>query len=235
MGRTGDGDAVTRLYRRLLDLEHAPEAEPLLDEALALIVEATGAALGYLELQGPGEALLRKGHRAGEPPSASLHTAVSHGIIRHVLGAGETLETSSALDDARFQDLGSVRQHAINAVLAAPIGRRDPIGVIYLQRATRFAGGGGGGGYEPRGFTLDAREQVELFARALEPIAGRLLGEPASATTLAHATARFQRRYLAEILDRTHWNVSEAARVLGVSRSSLYELMKVLGIRRKAP
>src|SRR3954468_23830050 len=37
-------------YRRLLDLGAANDVEPLLDEALALIVAVTGAQVAYLEL-----------------------------------------------------------------------------------------------------------------------------------------------------------------------------------------
>ena len=37
-------------YRRLLDLGGKDEIEPLLDEALALIVGVTGASTAYLEL-----------------------------------------------------------------------------------------------------------------------------------------------------------------------------------------
>ncbi len=45
------------LYRKLLDLGHQTEIEPFLEEALALIVEVTGAQRGYLEIlddRGPG-------------------------------------------------------------------------------------------------------------------------------------------------------------------------------------
>ena len=46
-----DGLASERdFYRRLLDLGGKEEIEPLLDEALALIVEVTGASTAYLEL-----------------------------------------------------------------------------------------------------------------------------------------------------------------------------------------
>src|SRR5204863_9427687 len=46
-----DGMASERdFYRRLLDLSGQDELEPLLEEALGLIVEVTGAAVAYLEL-----------------------------------------------------------------------------------------------------------------------------------------------------------------------------------------
>src|SRR5262245_52218716 len=47
----GEGLANERdFYRRLLDLGSQREIEPLLDQALALIVEVTGASMAYLEL-----------------------------------------------------------------------------------------------------------------------------------------------------------------------------------------
>ena len=51
-------------YRRLLDLGGQEEIEPLLDQALALIVEVTGAKSAYLELYDNhgGEPRYWKGH-----------------------------------------------------------------------------------------------------------------------------------------------------------------------------
>src|SRR5262249_16431988 len=55
-GMPGDGSSREEslaserdFYRRLLDLGGKEEIEPLLDEALALIVEVTGASTAYLE------------------------------------------------------------------------------------------------------------------------------------------------------------------------------------------
>ena len=152
-------------YRRLLDLGGKLEIEPLLDEALALIVEVTGAATAYLELYGDDlRPTFWKGHHCSEQDLATIRASISRGIIAQALLDGRTVETPSATLDERFSELGSVRQHAIQAVLCAPVGVDPPIGVIYLQGRTR-----------PGMFTPHDRERAELFARQLAPLADRLV------------------------------------------------------------
>jgi len=153
-------------YRRLLDLGSKDEIEPLLDESLALIVEVTGASTAYLELYDDEANRPRfwKGFRCTDRDVASIRASISRGIIARAIGEGRTIETPSATLDARFSELRSVRQHAIQAVLCAPVGVQPPIGVIYLQGRTR-----------PGTFTPVDRERAELFARQLAPLADRLV------------------------------------------------------------
>ena len=153
-------------YRRLLDLGGQDELEPLLEQALGLIVEVTGARTGYLELYDDDEDQPRfwKGHQISADALVEIRTSISRGIIAKALAEGRTIETPSAIGDARFQDLGSVRQHAIQAVMCVPVGTELPIGVIYLQGRTR-----------PGMFDAIDRERTELFARQLAPLADRLV------------------------------------------------------------
>ena len=153
-------------YRRLLDLGGNQEIEPLLNDALALIVEVTGASAAYLELYDEDSAHPRfwRGHRCTDRDVASIRDSISRGIIARAISDGRTIETPSATLDARFSGLGSVRQHAIQAVLCAPVGKQPPIGVIYLQGRTR-----------PGMFSAVDRERAELFARQLAPLADRLV------------------------------------------------------------
>jgi Nif-specific regulatory protein len=152
-------------YRRLLDLGLEQLIEPLLDQALALIVEVTGARTAYLELYDESSDRPRfwKGVHVNESDIASIRAQISRGIIARALSEGRTLETASAKADVRFQDLGSVRQHDIEAVLCAPVGV-PPIGVVYLQGRTRLGP-----------FTAQDRDRAELFARQLAPLADRLV------------------------------------------------------------
>lgn len=154
-------------YRRLLDLGSQQEIEPLLEQALALIVEVTGATTGYLELHDDGdngEPQFWRGHRLTADALVSIRASISRGIIARAISDGRTVETPSASLDERFADLGSVRQHDIQAVLCAPVGTDPPIGVVYLQ-----------GRSKPGTFTRVDRERAELFARQLAPLADRLL------------------------------------------------------------
>jgi transcriptional regulator with GAF, ATPase, and Fis domain len=151
-------------YRRLLDLGGNLELTPLLDEALALIVDVTGANTAYLELYDDDTADVRfwRGYRLSETDVAKIRTTISRGIIAHAITEGRTLVTQSALLDERFADLRSVRQNEIQSVLCAPVGMAPPIGVIYLQG-------------KPGRFTDEDRVHVELFARQLAPLADRLV------------------------------------------------------------
>jgi Nif-specific regulatory protein len=169
-GREQGGSASERdYYRRLLDLGGRDELGPLLDAALALAVEVTGAECAYLELHDDddtGAPRFWRAHGLNAEGLDAVRTSISRGIIARAIAAGETIETESAMEDDRFADFASVRKHAIRAVLCVPIGKAPPIGSLYLQRSERAGG-----------FSAIDREQLELFARQLTPLADRLLGQ----------------------------------------------------------
>jgi transcriptional regulator with GAF, ATPase, and Fis domain len=163
-----NGDATSReraFYRRLLELGNQVEIEPLLDEALTLITEVTGASMAYLELHGEDGKSPRfwRGHHCSDQDLEEIRESISRGVIARALAEGRTVESSSAYGDPRFQDLGSVKRHSIGAVMCAPIGT-PPIGVVYLQDRTR-----------PGVFDGTDREHAELFARQLAQVADRIL------------------------------------------------------------
>lgn len=187
-------------YRRLLDLGAESEIELLLDQALQLITEVTGARIAYLELHDDERAAPRfwRGHGCTSEDVATIRSSISRGIIARALAEGLTIETPSAHVDPRFQDLTSVQAHAIDAVLCAPVGA-PPIGVIYLQ--------GHGGAVS---FTEEDRRRLELFARQLAPLADRLSVRWPGRARVDH-TAEIRQRFRCEGLVGT----SEAiARVL---------------------
>src|SRR5262249_5414721 len=134
-GMPGDGSSREEslaserdFYRRLLDLGGKEEIEPLLDEALALIVGVTGASTAYLELYDDEANRPRfwKGYHCTDRDIPSIRASISRGIIARAIGEGRTIETPSASLDARFSDLGSVRQNLIQAVLCAPVWVKPP-------------------------------------------------------------------------------------------------------------
>jgi Nif-specific regulatory protein len=176
ISRTRDDtrDAVGRLraerdlYRRLLELGSREALDPFLKEALALVVDLTGARQGYLELRDAsatepaGVWSLSVGF--SEPEVRDLQNRISRGIIAEALATGETVLTSSALLDERFRGRESVQRERIESVLCAPLGGSGAHGVVYLQ------------GREAAGsFSDDDREYAEIFARHLAPLAERLL------------------------------------------------------------
>src|SRR5262249_30882611 len=155
-GPSGDDTFANErdFYRRLLDLGGQLELEPLLEQSLALIVEVTGAKTGYLELYSDDSSKPRfwKAYHCSDSDLERIRASISRGIIGRAITEGVTIETPSAQADERFADLGSVRQHEIQAVLCAPVGIEPPIGVIYLQGRTK-----------PGQFETTDRERAELF------------------------------------------------------------------------
>jgi Nif-specific regulatory protein len=158
------------LYLRLLRLGDEQELEPFLREALALVVEVTGAHQAYLQIVDVDRDRTGDGwwiqHGFSESELARVRAGISSGIVAEALETGETVVTASALLDPRFRERDSVRVARIEAVLCVPIGRDPRIGVLYLQ-----------GRDAPGPFTDDGRASAELFARHLGPLAGRLLDE----------------------------------------------------------
>ena len=191
----GDGLASERdFYRRLLDLGGKDELEPLLEEALDLIVETTGASTGYLELYDDdgGEPRFWRGTGCSDEDLDAIRESISRGIIARAISEGRTVETPSALSDPRFESLGSVRRHGIQAVLCVPVGTRPPIGVIYLQARLR-----------PGQFTNDDRERAELFARQLAPLADRLVSRRPGRERIDHTSEIRKRFHCPEIVARS--------------------------------
>jgi Nif-specific regulatory protein len=155
------------LYLRLLSLGAQQEIEPFLKEALALIVDITGARQGYLELhseeEGP-EPTWWIGHDCSSDDVKGIRSAISRGIIGEALATGDTIVTPSAMLDPRFRDRRSVKLKRLEAVLCAPIGGDPTLGVMYLR-----------GGERAGPFSDESRARAELFATHVAPLADRLL------------------------------------------------------------
>ncbi len=160
------------LYRRLLDLEALDEIAPLLRDALAIAVEATGARQGYLSLvderRGADADRFAAVYELSADEVSNIEAVISQGIVAEALASGTTVRTTSALLDPRFSERGSVRRNRIEAVLCAPIGASAPLGSLYLQ--------GGSGVFSDADQAL-----VEEFARRLAPLGRRLLSQRATA------------------------------------------------------
>ena len=156
------------LFERLLALGSRDVIGPFLEEALALLVEVTGAHQGYIEVLDPRAALEPQRWFASKHlPSDNLpwvRAAISTGVIAEALSTGRMIVSASASQDNRFEARTSVRVGRIEAVLCAPLGEDPPLGVLYLQRRL-----------EPGAFTSEDRACVASIARYLAPYAERLL------------------------------------------------------------
>ena len=177
-------------YCKLLELGQADDIEPFLQDALALIVDITGARRGYVEVRPDPDAgtapRLWAASGCHDGDIDAIRTAMSQGVIAEALATGRTVVTESALQDPRFARRSSVQRNRIEAVVCAPIGGAPPLGVVYLQD---HAEGGP--------FTAEDRLRVEAFARHLRPFADRLLLRRREATD---ATLPFRRALRAETI-----------------------------------
>ena len=163
--------ALTRerdLYLKLLELNTHEQIEPFLEEALLLLVDSSRAERGYIELYSPES-------RDCSPPwwyaegiteeeLLGVRHQLSGQLIAGALARAEVVETACAVQDSRYEDIDSVRRNSIRAVLCAPIGVRQPVGVVYLQ---------GRIGDTP--FDARDRRRIEAFAQHLGPHAGRIV------------------------------------------------------------
>lgn len=57
----------------------------------------------------------------------------------------------------------------------------------------------------------------------------------APSASLREARLRFERDYIAAVLEQHHWRMSDAARALGIERANLYRKTRQLGISRTTP
>ena len=57
----------------------------------------------------------------------------------------------------------------------------------------------------------------------------------APTASLREARLRFERDYIAAVLEQHHWRMSDAARALGIERANLYRKTRQLGISRATP
>ncbi|HHH28040.1 MAG TPA: sigma-54-dependent Fis family transcriptional regulator [Polyangiaceae bacterium] len=165
-----DLTAERDLYRGLLELGQQERVEPLLANALELVTGLARAERGYLEIDNPyaPEAPAQYiAHGLDEEDEAdgieAFQKAISSGVIQKALAQGCTIVTASAMTDVRFAELESVKDHRIEAVLCAPIGK-PPFGVLYLQ-----------GRQDPGPFRAEDQRRAELCAAQIASLAERLL------------------------------------------------------------
>ena len=153
------------LYQRLLGLGEVENPEAFLREALGLIVAATGAQQGYIELHGDdGQVQWWIAQELTGEQVDDVRRTISRGIVAEAIASGQVIITPSAMLDPRFSPRESVQSRRLEAVLCAPIGEAPPRGVLYLQDQSR-----------PNLFSDDDRSCAEAFARHMGPLIDRVL------------------------------------------------------------
>lgn len=112
-------------------------------------------------------------------------------------------------------------QAALTVLAAMPWpGNLDELRTT-LQRVLRDAAG-------------TVRQEDLLHLLPLAPPQG-IAARVGPSVTLREARRRFEREYIAAVLEQHDWRMSDAARTLGIERANLYRKTRQLGIVRAAP
>ncbi|MBV8763118.1 MAG: GAF domain-containing protein [Deltaproteobacteria bacterium] len=163
------------------------------------------------------EAPFRRAHcDVGAPEVARW---VSRDIIHAAVEERATINVASAVQHPKFRMSPSVIENGIRAVMCAPIGVADPVGVVYVQ-----------GRHVPGRFADDDRERLELFAARLATISDRLrFGRTGEPVTLDDELKWVEMRAVRASLERNRGNLAATARELGITRARLYRIVRRAG------
>jgi two-component system nitrogen regulation response regulator NtrX len=223
----GSSSALMRVRAGTLHLEHVLDLPAATQRRLARILRDR-------EVQVGGRRVPVRGRIIGDAP-ASVTAEVGEGTFRSDLfrrlsqtsiavpGLRERSEDIPALAlrlaaELRGGPPPAFTQAALT-VLSAPAwpGNLDELRLV-LDKILRAAPAG-------------SIRQEDVLAHL--PITGAF-ARIGPETSLREARRQFEREYIASVLERHRWRMSEAARTLGIERANLYRKTRQLGIMRRA-
>jgi two-component system nitrogen regulation response regulator NtrX len=160
--------------------------------------------------------------------------------------------------DGRFRSDLLRRFGPVPVTLPALRQRPQDLPAIVARVAADLAGAEPAPGFTPAALTMLAAlpwtgnldELRATLARALPLVEGAVVRQedllPAvpidgilrrltPVFSLRDARRRFEREYIASVLEQHGWRMSDAARTLGIERANLYRKTRELGIQRSAP
>ena len=165
MSQTGRAPLERDVYYKLLELRDGAEPRSLVGAILELLVAATEAARGYLELYPSHDDLDPRwtiSHGCSPDEESEIRAVTSRGIVAAALASRTTLHVPYASLDERFAGQPSVRTQRLEAVACVPLGSAGG-GVLYLE------GRRGNGPFSDEDLRL-----AESVARHLGPSLDRL-------------------------------------------------------------
>jgi len=203
-------EAENQLLKTLLALPSAAAPDVELAAAISFLAGAMSATTGYLELLvgEESEPCFTAGYDAGGNDPVDT---ICRGVIARAVADNAPVRSSSARRDPRFQELGSVRRNATEAIACAPLAVGDITGVVCLQRSG-----------QPGGFTDGELRLVDYFTQQVMLVAHRLVPPVPLRTEIR----RLQVNLVRDALARTRGNVAQAARELKVARSFVYSVIR---------
>jgi hypothetical protein len=207
----GEDSRIT-FFQQLLDLSHLDpglDPVPLVERALALLLEATSIDHVLLELQ--SEPSFRRGAARGRPLDPETF---ANPFVRRLINAVIVERQPVVTTTARTTILCIPIPAPVDLKLRNSTPARG-IGAIYAQ--THGPAGEGD------------RACLEALAREVRHHGLAITaGKPAS---LEDETVRFRNQRIAVAIQRAKGNVAAAARALGVPRPNLYDWVKDLRSR----
>jgi DNA-binding NtrC family response regulator len=230
----GAGSVLVTARRGTVFLENVGELPAAIQRGLARLLRDGEARVG-----GRDRVRLTSRLIASAPPA--LHADVRAGRFRADLlrRFGALPALVPPLRD-RAEDLRAI-VHRTASAIAAESGRAAP---SFTQAAlTVLAAMPWPGNLDELRATLrrvlrdtsgTIRQEDLLHLLPIAPLSG-IAARVNPAVSLREARRRFEREYIAAVLEQHDWRMSEAARTLGIERANLYRKTRQLGIVRVAP
>jgi two-component system response regulator HydG len=226
------------------DLENATEHSAVL---------ASGAGTLFLdhidELPAAAQRRLARVLRDGEVRLARRASRTGFRLV-----AATTRDLENETREGRFRD--DLRRRLANCLITIPALRRRPTDIPEILDRLAGASPAGSGGLA---FTTQAvavlvslpwTRNIDELRKCVQTLARTADGEVTAEQVLAQVSLRgpfgnldltaslrearrqFEREYIAAVLERHRWSMSEAARTLGIERANLYRKARQLGITR---
>jgi len=230
----GAGSVLVTARRGTVFLENVGELPAAIQRGLARVLRDGEARVGARDRVPLSSRVI-----ASAPPT--LHADARDGKFRADLlrRFGALPAIIPPLRD-RAEDLHAI-VHRVATAIAAESGRAAP---AFTQAAlTVLAAMPWPGNLDELRATLQrvlrdtpgtVRQEDLLQQLPIAPLSG-IAARVNPAVSLREARRRFEREYIAAVLEQHDWRMSEAARTLGIERANLYRKTRQIGIVRTAP
>jgi GAF domain-containing protein len=124
------------LVRTLSLINSSLELGKVLEEVMDTVVRLTGAERGYLMLldRNTGELEVRTARNWDRETLTEGESIFSRGIVNAAITSKETILTTNAQDDPRFQGMQSVMNNSLRSIVCVPLSLRGQVvGVLYAD------------------------------------------------------------------------------------------------------